>query len=153
ITAGAADLGFVETPRVPAGLHSTVFAEDELVAVVGREHPWRRRDDSPGPAELAHAALIVREQGSGTRDALERALAAAGEQHDESHLELASTAAIKAAVLAGQGVGVLSTLAVADELANGQLHQVPIDGVDLRRELRIVWREGNTLSAAAVELI
>jgi len=152
ITAGSADLGFVETPRVPSGLRSRVFAEDELVAVVGRGHPWRGRDRDPGPADLAQAALIVREQGSGTRDALERALAAAGEEHGESHLELASTAAIKSAVLAGQGVGVLSTLAVADELANGQLYQVPVSGVDLRRELRIVWRAEDTLSTAAGEL-
>src|SRR5699024_10958166 len=152
ITAGAADLGFVESPTVPAGLRTRTFATDRLVAVVGHDHPWLRRECDPGPAELAAAALIVREQGSGTRDALERALAAVGQQHGESRLELASTAAIKSAVLAGQGVGVLSMLAVSDELAAGQLHRVPIAGIDLRRKLRIVWRAGSTLSGPAAAL-
>lgn len=152
ITAGAADLGFVEGPRLPAGLRSRAFADDALVVVVGDEHPWRRRKTDPGPAELARAALIVREEGSGTRDALERALSAAGQRQARSRLELASTAAIKSAVLAGQGVGVLSMLAVADELAGGQLHQVAVDGIDLRRKLRIVWRAGTTLSGPAATL-
>lgn len=152
ITAGAADLGFVEGPQVPAGLRTRSFADDALVVVVGDEHPWRRRAHNPDPAELAHAALIVREEGSGTRDALERALTAAGQRQTRSHLELASTAAIKSAVLAGQGVGVLSMLAVADELAGGQLHQVTIEGIDLRRKLRIVWRAGTTLAGPAAAL-
>lgn len=152
ITAGAADLGFVEGPRVPEGLQSRAFADDSLVVVVGDEHPWRDRRQRPDAAELARAALIVREEGSGTRDALERALASAGKEQTRSHLELASTAAIKSAVLAGQGVGVLSMLAVTDELASGRLHQVPIEGVDLRRKLRLVWRAGTKLTGPAAAL-
>lgn len=152
VSRGDADLGFVESPRLPVGLHKRTFAEDELVVVVGPEHPWRRRRRGPDPAELAGAALIVREQGSGTRDALERALARAGHPHGAARLELASTAAIKSAVLAGQGVGVLSTLAVADDVASGRLYLVPIDGIDLRRKLRVVWRAGTKLVGPAAEL-
>ena len=152
VTHGEADLGFVESPRLPVGLHKRTFAEDELVVVVGPEHPWRRRRRRPDPAELAGAALIVREQGSGTRDALERALARIGHPHGAVRLELASTAAIKSAVLAGQGVGVLSGLAVADDVASGRLHPVPIDGIDLRRKLRVVWRAGTKLVGPAADL-
>lgn len=152
VTRGDADLGFVESPRLPVGLHKRTFAEDELVLVVGPQHPWRRRRRAVGPAELVSAALIVREQGSGTRDALERALTKAGHPHGAARLELASTAAIKSAVLAGQGVGVLSRLAVADDVAGGRLHAVPVDGIDLRRKLRIVWRAGTKLVGPAGEL-
>lgn len=103
-------------------------------------------------AELATAALIVREQGSGTRDAFERALRRAGHLHGPTRLDLASTAAIKSAVLAGQGIGVLSRLAVNDDVANGRLHTVPIDGIDLRRKLRVVYRSGARLVGPVVEL-
>lgn len=149
---GDADIGFVETSKIPAGLHTRTFAHDELVAVVGPDHPWRRRRSRPGPSELATASLIVREEGSGTRIILERALAGAGHPHGAARLELASTAAIKAAVLAGQGVGVLSGLAVADDVASGRLYPVPIDGIDLRRRLRIVWRAGTKLVGPAAGL-
>lgn len=149
---GAADLGFVESPDVPEGLHSRTFATDELVVVVGPGHSWHRRTRKPGPAEFAGASLIVRERGSGTRDALDRALARAGYPHEAVRLELASTAAIKAAVEAGQGVGVLSRLVVDEDLAAGRLHVVPVEGIDLGRKLRVVWRSGTRLTGVAAEL-
>lgn len=147
-----ADLGFVESPRLPAGLHRRAFAEDELVVVVGPTHPWRKRSDNPSPAELADESLIVRERGSGTREVLERALTRAGYAHGTARLELASTAAIKAAVLAGHGVGVLSKLVLDDDLARERLFAMPVDGIDLRRELSVVWRSGTTLVGPAAEL-
>lgn len=149
---GQADLGFVESPRLPVGLHKRTFAEDELVVVVGPQHPWRKRRVTPTAADLAAAALIVRERGSGTRDAFERALRRAGHAHGPARLELASTAAIKSAVLAGQGIGVLSRLAIDEDVASGRLHAVPIDGIDLRRTLRAVWPSGTRLVGPAAEL-
>lgn len=148
----AADVGFVETPRLPAGLHKRTFAEDELVIVVGRDHPWRRKRKPRTVAELAAGQLIVREEGSGTRDAFEHALRRAGVQYASPRLKLGSTAAIKAAVHSGQGIGVLSRLAVAADLAAGSLHAVPVTGIDLRRKLRIVWRSGTHLTGPAGEL-
>lgn len=67
-------------------------------------------------------------------------------------LELASTSAIKHAVMTGQGVGVLSQLAVAEDRDSGRLRQVRVHGVDLRRNLRMVWRTGSQLHGAAAEL-
>jgi DNA-binding transcriptional LysR family regulator len=67
-------------------------------------------------------------------------------------LELGSTAAIKAAVVTDQGAGVLSRLAIADDLDSGRLRAVPLTGLDLRRRLRMVWRAGRRLNDAAAEL-
>lgn len=130
----------------------STFAEDEPVVVVGPEHPWLRRRGWTTAAELATAALIAREQGSGTRDTFERALRRTGHLHGPARLELASTAAIKSAMLAGQGIGVLSRLAVNDDVANGRLHTVPIHGIDLRRKLRVVYRSGTRLVGPVAEL-
>lgn len=152
VAENAADLGFMESPRLPAGLHQHTFSEDELVAVVGPWHHWRKWRVRPGPADLAEEPLIVREHGSGTRDVLEQALTQAGYAHATARLELASTAAIKAAVLAGHGVGVLSRLVLEEELAGERLFAVPVDGLDLHRQLRIVWRSGTTLVGPAAEL-
>jgi DNA-binding transcriptional LysR family regulator len=65
-----ADLGFVEGPHAPDGLGSRTIAEDELVVVVAPGHPWARRRQPLPLRTLAATPLIVREQGSGTRDAV-----------------------------------------------------------------------------------
>jgi molybdate transport repressor ModE-like protein len=147
-----ADLGFVEGVTIAPGLRQRVFATDELVVVVGPAHPWARRRRPVTVDELALTPLIVREHGSGTRETLAQAFAEAGRDPRLPQLELGSTSAIKAAVLAGQGVSVLSRLAAADELASGRLHKVPVTGLGLHRQLRLIWREGTTLTGAAAEL-
>lgn len=149
---GAADLGFVEGGGPPAGLVSQVIGADELVVVVTPAHPWAHRASrAVEAAELAVTPLVVREEGSGTRDVLERALRAAGRRaagrrglHGPAFvaaLELGSTRAIKAAVLAGDGPGVVSALAVAEELACGDLVRIGVDDARLTRRLRAIWRE------------
>ncbi|QYX75949.1 LysR family transcriptional regulator [Streptomyces akebiae] len=65
-----ADLGFVEGPHAPDGLRSRTIAEDELVVVVAPGHPWAGRGQPLPLRTLAATPLIVREQGSGTRDAV-----------------------------------------------------------------------------------
>ena len=115
VISGEVDLGFVEAPTVPRTVSSRVVARDELVVVVGPNHPWAARLDPVGPTELATTDLVMRESGSGTRQTLERALRVAGVRLGDSHLELASTSAVKSAAAAGDNPAVLSELAVASE--------------------------------------
>ncbi|HET9092275.1 MAG TPA: LysR family transcriptional regulator, partial [Acidimicrobiales bacterium] len=70
VAAGRADLGFIEGARPPGRLSFRDLLEDELVVVVGPPHPWARRRRALSPAELARTALLVREEGSGTRQVL-----------------------------------------------------------------------------------
>ncbi|MQA78888.1 MAG: LysR family transcriptional regulator [Streptosporangiales bacterium] len=152
VMSGAADLGFVEGVGVPAQLRRHQVARDELVVVVGRRHPWARRRRPLPVTELATAALVLREPGSGTREALERTLARTGVDV-APRLVLASSAAIKSAVESGEGVTVLSRLVVADELHTGRLVAIDVEGLDMRRSLRAVWPSGVRLSEPATELL
>ncbi len=141
---GDADLGFVEGPSSPKGLPSRVIGHDELVVVARPDHPWAQRRPSVTAAELAGTRLVSREEGSGTREVLTAALSAAlGTQVTlPVELALSSTAAVRAAVLAGAGPAVLSELAVADDLASHRLARVGVADVNLRRSLRAVWSGG-----------
>jgi DNA-binding transcriptional LysR family regulator len=94
----------------------------------------------------------VREAGSGTRAVLERALAAAGSPLAGSPAQLGSTSAVKNVVRGGTAAAVLSRLTVADEVARGDLRVVPVEGVDLRRTLRVVWARGRRPAPAVREL-
>ena len=138
-----AELGFIESPGTTRGLESCAVGADELVVVVPPGHRLARRRTPLDPKLLAELALVVRERGSGTREAFEEAQARAGaSSRTPAAAELGSAAAVRAAVMAGSGPGVVSRLAVESELESGRLRLVPIAGVDLQRTLRAVWRRG-----------
>lgn len=148
---GACRIGFVETPMSRRGLHGRIVADDRLRVLVSPAHPWGRRTDPVGAAELASTPLIVRESGSGTRVTLDRALGAHGPA--TVAVELGSNEAVAASIIAGNEPGVLSELAVADRVGRGELVAVPVgDDIDLRRHIRAVWR-GAPPHAGAAELI
>lgn len=141
VLAEEADLGFVETPDAPRGVHAEVVARDRLVVVVRPDHPWALsgRVDA---TRLAGTPLVSREAGSGTRDALRHALAVtlgAGVAQAPPALALSTTAAVRAAVRAGAGPAVLSELSVRDDLDDGRLVAVDVPEVDLSRALRAIW--------------
>jgi DNA-binding transcriptional LysR family regulator len=153
VLAGAADIGFVEGLRAPDGLRSGPVGQDTLTVVVAPSHKWARRRSGVPASELAQTPLVSREAGSGTRGLFEHALRVqAGLEHEPPLAELSSTTAIKAAVAAGAGPAVLSSLAVAAELSAGTLRAVTITGLDLNRTLRAVWAAGRRLDGPARDL-
>ncbi|MEU4689275.1 LysR family transcriptional regulator [Actinoplanes sp. NPDC023714] len=152
----AADLGFIEGPHVPRGLRSRVVGHDELVLVAPPGHPWAGRKSPVTAAELAAAAMVTREPGSGTRDFLTAALRAAlGDDVRQAPpvLELSTAAAVRAAVLAGAAPAVVSRLAVGDDLRSGRLRHVPIEGLRLERDLRAVWTGPRVPPAGALRAL
>lgn len=152
VLAGEADLGFTEGRRAPRGLASAVVAHDRLTVVVAPGHPWSRRRSPVPAAELAATPLVQREQGSGTREVLAAALAPFGGPAAPL-LELASTTALKAAAVSGAGPAVLSSLAVADDVAAGRLIAVEVADLELGRALRAVWPRGTYPTGPARELL
>ncbi|WP_343573584.1 LysR family transcriptional regulator [Mycobacterium sp.] len=150
---GTAHLGFIESLGALTALRSRVVAYDELVVVVPAGHKWVRRSKGVSAMELSQTPLVAREPGSGTRDSLTNALRGVlGDDFEQESpaLELSSTAAVRAAVLAGAGPAVLSRLAVADDLAVGRLRAVQAPDVDLRRALRAIWSGARTPPAGAI---
>jgi DNA-binding transcriptional LysR family regulator len=152
VLADRADIGFVEGPGIAPGLHAEPIGRDTLTLVVAPVHRWARRRSGVAAAEIAQTALVSREAGSGTRSYLEEAFRQAGLVPVPPAAELSSTTAIKAAVAAGAGPAVLSSLAVAAELSAGTLCAVRVTGVDLGRTLMAVWAEGRRLAGPARDL-
>jgi DNA-binding transcriptional LysR family regulator len=153
VLGAVADIGFVEGPDLPPGLAARQAGSDTLTVVVAPGHPWARRRSGITAAELAATPMVAREPTSGTRRSLEEALRAqVGLEHVPPVAELSSTTAIKSAVAAGIGPAVLSSLAVAAELAAGTLRAVQVIDLDLTRRLLAVWPEGRQLTGPAADL-
>ena len=155
VRTGVAELGFVEGAVEDDGLASLPVAEDRLVLVVRPGHELVGCPQ-PGPADLSAVSWVLREPGSGTRSALEFALAAAGLAPDALTvaLELPSNEAVLAAVAAGAGASVLSEAVVAPSLRTGTLVAVPF-GLPARtfRVLRHKERYRSRAADALLDLI
>jgi DNA-binding transcriptional LysR family regulator len=134
-------LGFIETPHLPTDLVTVHLRYDEMLVVTAPGHPWARRRSPLSLAEVAAAPLVMREAGSGTRDTLTDHLAA---QHPpltaRIAMELGTSAAVRSAIAAGVGPGVLSRLTVRDDLVLGRLVAIEVAGPPLTRQLTAVWR-------------
>lgn len=152
LVANAADLGFVESPIETPTMSQQIVAFDRLVTVVGRSHPWATMAAVPLEALLT-TSLVVRERGSGTREALEQALAELGHPPPPAALELGSTSAVRAAVMSGGPPTVVSHRAVAADLEAGSLVEVPVDDLRIERRLRAVWPVDRELPVLATALL
>jgi DNA-binding transcriptional LysR family regulator len=150
---GAVELGFIESPRVPPGLSTRTVARDRLIVVVAPSHHWVRRRKPLNVRDLAATPLVVRERGSGTRETLDHALRRAGVDETRPLLELGSATAVRGAVIAGTGPAVLSELAVRNDITDGRLVPVEVEGIDLHRALRAVWPAGRPLVGPAADLL
>ena len=122
---GEAELGFVEGAVNDPELSSATVAHDQLVLVVGPEHPWARVG-SVAPRDLTASEWVLREPGSGTRSAFEAALEGFGLALAalDVALELPSNEAVRAAVEAGMGATVISASVAAPSVEVGLLHRV-----------------------------
>lgn len=99
-------------------------------------------------ADLAQEAWVLREPGSASRHVVEQALRA----HQvpwQLRLALPSNEAIKQAVMAGVGIGMVSRLAVALEVQDGRLRSVAVCDFQVERQLSIIRRQDARLSAPA----
>lgn len=151
VRAGAVELGFVETPEPPAGLDYLVVGHDELVAVAAPAGELGRAERIDAAA-LAASTFVTREEGSGTREAGERWLAALGVE-DVQQLALSSSGAVRAAVEAGAGFALLSRRSVARELAAGTLVELALPVSAPPRPLGTVTRPGARLPSPARQLL
>lgn len=140
------DLGFLGGHVEHPDLVIEPYVEDRVLLFVATEHPLATCVGLV-PAEVAAAGLIVREPGSATRAAGERCLRAAGAE-PRIAMELGSNEAVKRAVLAGLGVGMLSAYAIDLEVAAGRLRPLDVPAFDCRRMLYIARHRATPLTGA-----
>jgi DNA-binding transcriptional LysR family regulator len=149
VLAWKSDIGLIEgdISLLPPELAVEVITTDELVLVIAPTHRWSRLQ-SVTPAMLVDNELLLREQGSGTREVIEQALLQQGIQISPL-LTVPQNETIKQLVMRGVGAAILPALVVQREVATLDLLRVPIVGLDLHREFSLVQRADKQLSRTA----
>lgn len=141
-----ADIGFVEGVRNHPDLLLRPWLSDELVVFAAPSHPLARR--SVGVEQLRGASWVVREPGSGTREATDRWLLEHLGSVDMAY-ELGSTEAIKRLVGFGAGIGCVSRYAVAHAFDEGWLVPLRTRLPKATRRLATAVHRGRPLGATA----
>jgi DNA-binding transcriptional LysR family regulator len=141
------DLVIMGQPPAEMDLVAERFLENPLVVIAPPGHPLAAEKRIP-PERLREETFLVREQGSGTRSAMERYFAA-NKLRLATPMEMSSNEAIKQSVEAGLGLGVVSLHTLAMELALGQLVVLDVVKFPIMRYWYIVYREGKRLSIVA----
>jgi DNA-binding transcriptional LysR family regulator len=139
------ELGVVGAARAQRGLVFEPFVRDELVAIVPPGHHLAGRG-SVGLEELAAEPMLLQQEGSGVRSVLEAAMREGGLRDRDLNvaMEVGLQQSVKAAVLEGLGITVISRLAVEREVADGVLVALRLEGPGLERHFFAVRHAGRT---------
>ncbi len=151
VLAGKLDLGFVDSFSETVGLQRQPFGRDEVVLIAPPRHRLAGQADITA-AELAGETFVVREPGSGIRQAMERLMASLGLSPPRT-LEMPSGEAVKRAVAAGLGLSFVSRSAIELELSQGVLAVLQGPGLNLLRQLYMISRKDVRLSPAALAFL
>ena len=130
-------------------LDSEIFMDNPLVIIAPPDHPLRDRKNI-SLNEIFNEKFVSRESGSGTRKAIERHLKKYG-VHCESGLEMTSNEALKQAVAAGFGLGVVSQHTIELELKSDYLCVLDVESFPILRHWHLVTRKGKPSSRIAAE--
>jgi LysR family transcriptional regulator, low CO2-responsive transcriptional regulator len=145
--AGEVDLAIMGRPPKELATRAEPFAAHPLVFVGPPGHPLVAAEHV-GPEALANHPFIVREQGSGTRKAMEDFFRA---QHVAPHIamEMSSNETIKQAVMAGMGLSFLSLHTIGLEMRHGLIAIVEVEGTPIMRTWNLVHLLSKLLSPPA----
>ena len=92
--------------------------------------------------------LIYREQGSATRFSMESFLDKTG-IIPNMKMQLTSNEAVKQSVIAGLGLSIMPLIGLKNELEQGDIKIIPINGLPLTSSWRLIWLKGKKLSPVA----
>jgi DNA-binding transcriptional LysR family regulator len=139
------DLALIEGEMQHSDLEVSPWLRDELVVFCAPQHSLAGRAELTDE-DLLQATWIVRESGSGTRQAFDKAMSGLLPELNIM-LELQHTEAIKRAVEAGLGLGCISRVALSDAFLRGSLCPLVVPHRDFHRYFYLVLHRHKYLSA------
>lgn len=146
VLAHEVEVGIVGGFSAAPGLDSEPLLSDDVVLVrgIGLRPPTR--------SALSKMTWVMREEGSGTRAAMQAAATAAGIDV-KRRLALPSWEMVKRTVIAGAGIGACSRIAVADELREGTLVELRVRGWSASRAISLIRATNVPLTPAGDQFV
>lgn len=132
------------------------YSDENYIAVCAPDYTFNsdKITTDVSVENLFHERLLVREEGSGTREVLERCLDAHNFSiHDfDKVMEVGSLQTIRELTKAGCGITFLYETAVQDELREGTLKRIPLKSFEISHEFNFIWRRGSIYADRYMEI-
>ena len=132
------------------------YSDENYIAVCAPDYTFNsdKITTDVSVENLFHERLLVREEGSGTREVLERCLDAQNFSiHDfDKVMEVGSLQTIRELTKAGCGITFLYETAVQDELREGTLKRIPLKSFEISHEFNFIWRRGSIYADRYMEI-
>ncbi|MDQ4149300.1 MAG: LysR family transcriptional regulator [Actinomycetota bacterium] len=151
LTSHQAEIGIGGRPPRNGDISGEPFLDNRLVVVASTEHPFARKGWFD-PSELSGETWLLRESGSGTRHSTEEFFNESGIESAQV-MTLGSNGAVKQAAVLGLGITLISSHAVAVELASGALVQLRVKGTPLKRSWHVLYRSRTSLTPSGTEFL
>lgn len=154
LNASTIDLGIVEGDVTRQKLRVEKLLQDELVVIVSPQHPWAKKKEI-SIFEVTKEPFIIREEGSGTRQIIEKYLGKHGLGINDLKvvMMLGSTEGIKEAVESGIGISIISRWAARKENRYGALKLLSIKEERLYRDFSLISPKNAIMSHAVSEFL
>ncbi len=154
LNSGNIDIGLVEGEVSRQKITTKKLIDDELCLVLPPQHPLSKRKDV-SIFDITNEPFIIREEGSGTRQIIEKYLSKHGitTQNMKITLILGSTESIKHAVENGMGLAIISRWAALKEAKFGTLKLLSFREEKLMREFTLITHKNEVLSYAAEDFL
>ena len=149
------EFGIIGAKLNHPSLHYEKYEEDEIIVVAPSDHPLTRKK-KVNLEELLKVPWIIREEGSGTQMAIEKALRKKGKSLKQFNvvMEMGSTSSVKEGVKAKLGLAFISRRAAEEELNRGFLSRIDVEGIEpISRQIYIVSHRGRTLSPIGMKFL
>jgi len=149
------EFGMIGAKLDHPSLHFEKYEEDEIIVVASSGHPLARKK-RVDVEEILREPWIIREEGSGTQMAVEKALRKKGKSLKQFNvvMKMGSTSSVKEGVKAKLGLAFISGRAIEEELNQGLLSRIVVEGIDaIFRQIYIVFHRGRTLSPIGTEFL
>lgn len=147
------DVGFVEGPLTGREeIQWRSWFEDELVVLCGPTDPLAHNEIFDIENDLKGKKWIMREKDSGTAATIRERF---GKYMEDVNIvmEMGHPEAVKRAVESGSGITCLSALSICREAENGWLKGLKVEGLDMKRMLKIIQRKDLDISDALAEFL
>jgi len=149
------EFGIIGAKLNHPSLHYEKYEEDEIIVVAPSDHPLARKKRVPLDG-LLKEPWIIREEGSGTRIAVEKALRKKGKSLTQFNvvMEMGSTSSVKEGVKAKLGLAYISGRAAEGEVRQGSFSRIDVEGFEpISRQIYIVSHRHRTLSPMGIEFL
>ena len=151
------DIGFTGTVLEKKHCKYIPFFKDELVIITPNSPKYQElaQGNKEDISWIKKEHVIMREEGSGTRKEAELQLKGAGVKFAGLDIiaSIENQETIKKSVRQGMGISVLSKLATADEVANGEILAFPIPNSDEGRDINLVYNKNYQMTRSAERFI